>query len=176
MLVPLHSFWLASPYLLSVVCCIVIFQCQWVTARAGGWNQAASSWAESLGCSLWSQQKCPNPHLKILALQDLLWNIPSKLLLDDLCKDWMCALEKHSRKRDWKNWKSKFFKQSHCYGPAGTSVLKDGSPASIALGLVTVDFWWVKNADREEGAEVGTLWWTEQQTSGLYPPSQPHSQ
>lgn len=72
--------------------------------------------------------------------------------------------------------KSKFFNQSHCYGPTGTPVLKDGSPASLALGLVSLDFWWVKNGGREEGAEVGTLWWTEQQTSELYPPFQPHSQ
>lgn len=74
-----------------------------------------------------------------VGIADLLRNLQSKLLSADLYQDWMCALEKQSSKRDWKNWKNKFF-SSPCYGPAGTSVLKDGSPASLALGLVTVDF------------------------------------
>ncbi|KAM6086458.1 T-cell activation Rho GTPase-activating protein-like [Theristicus caerulescens] len=40
---------------------------------------------------------CPNPHLNLLALQDFLRNIPSKLLSADLYEKWMQALEKPSK-------------------------------------------------------------------------------
>lgn len=41
--------------------------------------------------------KCPKLHLYLLALQDFLRNIPSKLLSADLYEKWMLALEKPSK-------------------------------------------------------------------------------
>ncbi|KQK73693.1 hypothetical protein AAES_164774 [Amazona aestiva] len=47
-----------------------------------------------LRCS-WGQGS--KPHAEPLALQDLLWRIPSKLLHVQLYKEWMSALEKTSK-------------------------------------------------------------------------------
>jgi len=78
----------------------------WIAAQT-------STWQASLRCclavvlkasasdlqleELLAGTRCAKAHLELLALQDFLRSIPSKLLMTDLYGDWMAAMQRSSK-------------------------------------------------------------------------------